>query len=84
MRPVRIETGVLEEAKVHIDPFGDPREQLAEIVKKLIYVLPLKFDKVKVAVKNRGKCGIEPPCRDCQNCWLFRRIVSIYKHIYTQ
>jgi ribosome maturation protein SDO1 len=46
----RIETA-LEEAKIHVDPFKDPREQLTEIVKKLVYVLPLKFDKIKIAVK---------------------------------
>jgi ribosome maturation protein SDO1 len=46
----RIETA-LEQAKVHIDPFKDAREQLDEIVKKLRPILPLKFEKVKIAVK---------------------------------
>lgn len=46
----RIETA-LEEAKIHVDPFKDSREQLDEIVKKLRPIIPLKFEKVKIAVK---------------------------------
>lgn len=46
----RIETA-LEEAKVHVDPFQDPREQLDEIVKKLRPILPLKFEKLRLAIK---------------------------------
>jgi ribosome maturation protein SDO1 len=42
----------LEEAKVHVDPFKDPRDQIPEITKKLIMILPMKFEKVKVAVKT--------------------------------
>ncbi len=41
----------LEEAKVHIDPFKDAREQIPEILKKLKLVLPIKFEKVRIAVK---------------------------------
>jgi len=46
----RIETA-LEEAKIHVDPFKNAREQLDEIVKKLRPLIPLKFEKVKFAVK---------------------------------
>ncbi len=41
----------LEEAKVHIDPFKDAREQIPEIIKKLKLILPMKFEKTKIAVK---------------------------------
>lgn len=41
----------LEEARVHMEPFKDVREQLPDIVKKLRLILPMKFDKVNVAVK---------------------------------
>jgi ribosome maturation protein SDO1 len=46
----RIETAI-EEAKFHVDPQRDPREQLDELVKKLRPIIPLKFEKVKLAVK---------------------------------
>lgn len=46
----RIESA-LEDAKIHVEPFKDPREQLDEIVKKLRPIIPLKFEKVKIAVK---------------------------------
>ena len=41
----------MEEARVHIDPFKDAREQLDEIVKELRPLTPMKFEKVKIAVK---------------------------------
>ncbi len=41
----------LEEAKVHIDPMKSVTEQMPEILKKLRIVLPLKFEKRKVAIK---------------------------------
>ncbi len=47
---MRIENA-LEEAKVHFDRFKDPREQLTDIVKELRPILPMKFEKIKVAVK---------------------------------
>ncbi len=47
---LRIETA-LEQVKIHIDPFKDPREQLDEVVKALRPILPMKFEKVKIAVK---------------------------------
>ncbi|MFA5050042.1 MAG: ribosome assembly factor SBDS [Candidatus Micrarchaeia archaeon] len=41
----------LEEAKIHIDPMKSVSEQMPEILKKLRIVLPLKFEKRKVAIK---------------------------------
>src|SRR3989339_496828 len=41
----------MTKAKVSIDPFKDPREQMTDIVKELRPLLPMKFDKVKIAVK---------------------------------
>lgn len=48
--PLRMENA-LEEAKITIDPFKDVREQLPDVIKKLRPILPLKFEKVKIAVK---------------------------------
>ncbi len=47
---IRIEQA-LKEAKVHVDPFKDSRDQLDEIVKKLQPIIPLKFEKIQLAVK---------------------------------
>jgi len=47
---VRIENA-LDEAKVTIDPFKDPREQLNDVIKAVRIILPLKFEKVRVAIK---------------------------------
>ncbi len=41
----------LEEAKVHIDAFKDARDQIPGIIKKIQLVLPMKFERVKIAVK---------------------------------
>ncbi len=48
--PVRIENA-LEEARIHIDPFKDAREQIPDIVKELRMILPMKFEKIEIAVK---------------------------------
>ncbi len=48
--PQRIESA-MEQAGVHVDPFKDPREQLEPIIKELRPLLPLKFTKVRIAVK---------------------------------
>lgn len=48
--PTRMENA-FEEAKITIDPFKDVREQLPDIIKKLRPILPLKFEKMKIAVK---------------------------------
>lgn len=47
---IRIEQA-LKDARIHVDPFKDPRDQLEEIVKKLRPILPLKFEKAQIAVK---------------------------------
>jgi ribosome maturation protein SDO1 len=47
---IRIENA-LEQVRIHIDPFKDAREQLEEVVKALRPVLPMKFEKMKIAVK---------------------------------
>jgi ribosome maturation protein SDO1 len=47
---MRIENA-LEQARIHVDPFKDPREQLTDIVKELRPILPMKFEKIKVAVR---------------------------------
>lgn len=47
---VRIENA-MEQARIHLDPFKDPREQLDEVVKVLRPILPMKFEKMTIAVK---------------------------------
>lgn len=47
---IRIENA-LEQARIHVDPFKDPRDQLDDIIKKLRPILPLKFEKSQIAVK---------------------------------
>jgi ribosome maturation protein SDO1 len=47
---IRLENA-MEEAKIHIDPLRDAREQLEEVVKELRPILPMKFEKLKIAVK---------------------------------
>lgn len=47
---IRLEQA-MEQARIHIDPFKDPREQMEEVVKELRPILPMKFEKMKIAVK---------------------------------
>ena len=47
---LRIESA-LEQIKTNIDPWKDPREQMQDIVKEMKMIVPLKFEKVKIAVK---------------------------------
>ncbi len=47
---VRIENA-LEQARVHIDPFKDAKDQVDDVVKQLRTILPMKFEKIEVAVK---------------------------------
>ena len=57
--PVRIETA-MEEAKVHIDPFKTVEAQVPAIMDALRPLIPIRFDKVRIAVKvsgeNYGRC----------------------------
>ena len=47
---IRLENA-MEQARIHVDPFKDEREQIDEIVKTLRPILPMKFEKVRIAVK---------------------------------
>ena len=49
--PIQRLENALEEVRVHIDPFKDPREQVPGIVKLLLPIIPIKFEKVNIAVK---------------------------------
>jgi len=57
--PARIETA-MEEAKVHIDPFKPVEAQVPAIMDALRPLIPIRFDKVRIAVKvsgdNYGRC----------------------------
>ncbi len=48
--PQRIEKALLE-AKVHIDPFKNADAQIDDVLKSLRLILPLKFEKVRIAVR---------------------------------
>ncbi len=51
--PQRIELA-MEEAKVHIDPLKSVEEQIPMVLKALRPIIPIKFEKVKIAVKVSG------------------------------
>lgn len=50
----------MEEAKVHIDPFKSVEQQINSVMDKLRPIIPIRFDKIKMAVKltadEYGKC----------------------------
>ena len=48
--PQRIENA-MEEAKVHVDPFKGVEEQVKEILDALRPLIPIRFEKVRIAVK---------------------------------
>jgi len=48
--PQRIEKAI-DESRVHVDPFKDAEAQLDEVVAALRPVLPMKFEKVRIAVR---------------------------------
>ena len=48
--PQRIENA-MEEAKVHIDPFKPVEEQVKEVLDALRPLIPIRFEKVRIAVK---------------------------------
>lgn len=52
--PTRIETA-MEEAKVHIDPFKTVEAQVPAIMDALRPLIPIRFDKVRIAVKVSGE-----------------------------
>jgi ribosome maturation protein SDO1 len=51
--PSRIETA-MEEARLHIDPFKSVEAQVPAIMDALRPLIPIKFDKVRIAVKLSG------------------------------
>ncbi len=51
--PHRIELA-MEEAKVHIDPFKSVEEQVPVVLKALRPIIPIRFEKVKIAIKVSG------------------------------
>ncbi|HID60434.1 MAG TPA: ribosome assembly factor SBDS [Hadesarchaea archaeon] len=48
--PARVEAAVAE-AKVHVDEFKSAEQQLPKIIKKLLPILPLKFENRRIAIK---------------------------------
>jgi ribosome maturation protein SDO1 len=52
--PGRIETA-MEEAKIHIDPFKSVEAQVPAVMNALRPLIPIKFDKVRIAVKVSGE-----------------------------
>lgn len=57
--PTRIETA-MEEARCHIDPFKSVEAQVPAIMDALRPLIPIRFDKVRIAVRvsgeNYGRC----------------------------
>jgi len=51
--PARIEAA-MKEAGVHIDPFKPMEKQVAAVLDAIRPIIPIRFDKVKVAVKVAG------------------------------
>ncbi len=51
--PQRIELA-MEEAKVHIDPLKSVEEQVPVVLKALKPIIPIRFEKIKIAVKLSG------------------------------
>jgi len=47
---IRLEQS-LEQARVKIDPFKEAEQQLEDVLKELRPIIPLKFEKVRIAVK---------------------------------
>jgi ribosome maturation protein SDO1 len=44
----------MEEAKVHIDPFKSVEAQVKDVLDKLRPLIPIRFDKMRIAVKLTG------------------------------
>lgn len=54
--PVRIENA-MEEAKVKIDPFTSVDQQVQTVLKAIKILIPIRFEKVKVAVRLPGSAA---------------------------
>lgn len=51
--PARI-VQAMEEAKVHVDPFKSANDQVQDVLKALKPLIPIRFERVKLAVKLSG------------------------------
>ncbi|MCL4350493.1 MAG: ribosome assembly factor SBDS [Candidatus Thermoplasmatota archaeon] len=51
--PARIEAA-MEEARIHIDPFKPVNEQMNMVLKEIKPLIPIRMEKVKLAIKVRG------------------------------
>ena len=49
--PVQRIENAIEELRFHVDPYVDAKTQMDELLKKLRPLIPIKFEKVKIAVK---------------------------------
>jgi len=58
--PQRIDTA-MNDAKVHIDPFKPADDQIKDVLKALAPILPIRFEKVAIAVRLSGE--------DCARCY---------------
>ncbi|OGS48779.1 MAG: rRNA metabolism protein [Euryarchaeota archaeon RBG_16_68_13] len=54
--PTRIEIA-MEEAKVHVDPFKPIEEQVKEVLDALRPLIPIRFEKARIAVKLTAEDG---------------------------
>lgn len=52
--PARIESA-MEEARVHIDPFKTAESQVEAVLKVLRPLMPIRFDKIRIAVRLTGE-----------------------------
>lgn len=52
--PQRIEAA-MEEAKVHVDAFKPVEQQVKEVLDKLRPIIPIRFEKMRIAVKLTGE-----------------------------
>ncbi len=53
--PVQRIEMAMEEAKVHIDPFKSVEVQIKDVLDKLRPIIPIRFDKMRIAVKLTGE-----------------------------
>jgi len=66
----------MEQARVKIDPFKKPEDQLPAVVKTLKKILPMKIEKVRVAVKV--------PAQYVYNCYTAIKSQGIKKEEWTK
>ncbi len=71
---LRIENA-LDQARVQIDPFKNPKDQLPAVIKSLKKVLPLKIEKIRIAVKI--------PAKYVYNCYSILKSQGIKKEEWT-